>query len=391
MKKIILSIVVMLSIITESSATTGAAASPVSIYYSVNTNAPISVTWSVTGGAALHSSTVGTFINPATGKPISADNIVSTLNINCVIGAQSILCNTAPESFTLPHSVIAGAQKLGITTINYSRTFTDGTPSTATVKINLLNTNLSISRESLRFYDNSNYKLVKPTSRLYASAELKYTGTGLLDAFWEVAELKNNIIKPIYTRLSSLRKYLGAGGRITLQSPQLPTFTTGQYIVRLQILKTSSNPQGVIFTNYLPEGLPVLRYNVIGNATNKSASSLSLLKTKSPHNNTLLQTDTIFSWQAVKGTKAYQLELYLENKDSFLNDSDINLPIDDSIIKNQKPATGLLIPAKKTSLMLSTLAIDMLMPQKTYYWRIIAIGKNGQLLSTSLIKKIRIP
>lgn len=391
MIKLTIVILLMLVIIPESWATTGTKGVPSSIYHSVRTNAPISVTWTVTGGAGIHVSGEGEFLNPVTNLPINASDNGIGLNISCVVFGQGTTCTSAPETFTIPASVITDAQALGLTTINYFRSFSDGNPSDGIVKINLLNTNLSINRESLYFSDYSTNKLVKPGARITAMADLNYTGNGLLNAFWEVATPTGTNGNIIYTRLRYLNRYLGAGGRVILQSPPLPTLTTGQHIVRLQILKSSSNPNGVEFTSDLPDGLPILRYSVISSAGNTGVNTSLPIKIATPLDNALLQSDTLFRWQPIKNADAYQLELYSLDLPQLTDAEMNNLVINETILENKKPAAGLLIPASTTSLSLSALALNALRSRKTYYWRIIAIGNTGQILSTSQIKKIRTP
>jgi len=390
-RKLSISFILIFAISMESWATTG---TPSTIFYSAKTNASVSVVWTLLndGSAAVgfQSSPVGTF-QYTSGATIGTDNIITTLSITCVTVSS---CTSATETFTIPTVIINTALASGASTIQYSRRFATGdndTSSTGVVRINILNTNLSISRESLRYSDNSTHKLVKPNVRITAMAELRYTGSGLLNAYWEVAAPTGATGEPIYTRLRYVNRYLGTGGRVILQSPPLPTHATGQYVARLHILKTSSNPHGVEFTNNLPDGLPILRYSVINAAGDAGGDSSPPIKTNSPSDNVFLQTDTLFSWQSIKGADAYQLELYLldyqQRGDTEAND----LTIDESIIEDKKPAAGLLIPANKTSLSLSALARDMLRHRQTYYWRIIAIGNKGQILTTSSIKKIRTP
>jgi hypothetical protein len=119
------------------------------------------------------------------------------------------------------------------------------------------------------------------------------------------------------------------------------------------------------------------------------------IKTQFPLNNAFLEADTRFNWQSVKNAKAYQLELYLpDTHDRPIINPSTNVgdkPIDDSVINNKRPSTGLLIPATETSLALSALSREALKRGQTYYWRIIAIGADGQVLTTSELKKIRTP
>ncbi len=406
MKKLLISIVFVLLAIPQSWAGHGVVVTPSSTIYNSNFNTLINASWNITNGLGAYHSPSSSFTT--TGGVQLGASVNSGLSVNCPAGS---LCTAVNSEFTIPAGVLTAASNAGLTNILYRRTFFDGQGAGATANISIqinfpvppevpvaqVNPEriLSITRETLRFNDNSTVKFTKPNAQITAVAELKFTGTGLLDAFWEYATPSSTTGRAIFIRMNSVRRYLGAGGRVILQSPPLPTNVTGQYLVRLQVLRTASNPNGVEFTNDLPDGLPVLRYTIGGKGSSENIYTLPPIKTQFPLNNAFLQTDTQFNWQLVKNAKAYQLELYLPetHKRPTINPS-TNIgdkPIDDSVIKNKKPSTGLLIPATETSLVLSALSRDTLKRGQTYYWRIIAIGANGQVLTTSELKKIRTP
>lgn len=409
MRTILLSIILLLSA-SASWAALFVQSSPSSIMYSTTTNLPITLSWTIedsVGGApnTTFSSNSGVF---TTASGIAPGTVLgSSINTSVSISCNDVTgCNTTTEiPFNIPADVLTDAQTLGVSTIFYRRTFADAITSLAgSVQINLTfppppppptapivnnpQSVLSITRESLRFSDNSTRKLIETKTKISAVAELKYTGSGLFDAFWEYVSPLSATGRLIYTPLYTVRRYLGVGGRVILQSPPLPTSTTGQYILRLRILKTPTNPNGVEFTDNLPDGLPILRYIVI-ESEDKNKVPLPPIQTNAPGDNTVLQHNTRFNWQAVDGANAYQLELYIVDTIPTTDPIQEALRIDASVLKNKKPEAGLLIPAKETSLSLSTLARGMLKQQQSYYWRIIAIGYDGQILTTSSIKTIR--
>lgn len=410
MKRILIFITFTLLSISESWASHGVVVTPSSTLYNPNFNTLINVSWNISNGAGTYRSTSSAFTT--TGGAQLGASINSSIDITCP-NVVTVLCTPRSEEFSIPANVLTAVSNAGLTTILYRRTFFD-TKAPANTAIGSFQINfpippapgasavptnveriLHISRETLRFNDNSTAKFIKPNTRLFAVAELKFTGTGLLDAFWEYATPSSTTGRPIFIRLSLVRRYLGAGGRVILQSPPLPTDITGQYLVRLQILKTLSNPNGVDFTNDLPDGLPILRYTIGGKGNAGETYLLPPIKTQFPLNNAFLQADTRFNWQAVKNAKAYQLELYLPDtrKRPMINPSTNlgDISVDDSVIENKRPSTGLLIPATETSLALSALSREALKRGQTYYWRIIAIGANGQVLTTSELKEIRTP
>ncbi len=420
MKRVLLTILFCLFSFSASGNTTGVNVSPTVIMHSATLNPAFATSWNVTAdGPGPHVSTVGVFRATPGNKGASLGSTINTtINIGCVVSIANFICSQQTEIVTIPADVLAFAQVNGLTTIYYNRTFSDGFAATNSLQMNLnfsapppgtpppapgiptvspVNSEriLSITRETLRFSDHSTVKFTKPDTHITAVAELKFTGTGLLDAFWEYATPSSTTGRAIFIRMNSIRRYLGAGGRVILQSPPLPTDVTGQYLVRLQILRTVSNPNGVEFTNNLPDGLPALRYTIGRKGAGSAVYTLPPIKTQFPLNNAFLEADTRFNWQSVKNAKAYQLELYLPEKFKRPNiNPSTNIgtrPIDEAVIENKKPSTGLLIPATETSLALSTLSREALKRGQTYYWRIIAIGADGQVLTSSVLKEIRTP
>ena len=386
------------------SLTVGATPTSVTIGQTTTVNLIWTTTVSSDGNVTapiIASSTSGTYLNGLGGN-------VTTLSFNY---GQTNNLNNAPHLF--PESIIISAalsnqaDTQGLTTIQYQRSFSlaEGTiPSgtlIATATINLLPAPtpppalagtasdpgiLNIDRMALKFNDNSSIKLVKPKTVLSAVSEIRYTGTGLFDAIWEVAmptsTLGNQQIdRLIYTPLRSVRQFLGAGGRIYLQSPILPSDIQGNYILRLRVREPSS----LGFTQ------PVLRYSVNESGDTTVRRDLPPVKVSTPKNNSLLNSDTRFTWQSVRGAKAYQLELYLADDKKPLSSELSQITYDETSIVKKSLATGILVPGKKTSLSIGTLSRQHLRPRENYLWRIIAIGQSGEIISTSPIRIIKTP
>jgi hypothetical protein len=316
------------------------------------------------------------------------------------------------EVILIPSSLIDQAVNLGLTSITYTRTFSlvEGTiPSgtqQATVTFNIVQpttpttpapsslTNPSVStldlnRLSLTFNDNSIVKLVKPKTYLNAVAQISYTGTGLLDAVWKIAtpastQGAQDAAQLIYIPLRTVRQYLGAGGRVILQSPKLPTDMPGNYVVTLTI-----NPAAQTNINF---NQPViLRYAVGVDGEELRARKQPPINVASPRDKALLDENTRFKWQPVAGARAYQLELYLPDRRRPMSSELSEQGYDESSIADQAPASGLLVPGKRTSLSLGELSKQHLRHGETYLWRIIAIGQDGSIISSSPIREIRIP
>ena len=370
------------------------ATNPTSVNYQAGSGVFLNVSWEITtvgngGGTAI--SSVGTFT-------LSPDPSTAIATRNTTLSASSPPAGTISigEFFQLPASVENYIQQNTPATIYYYRDFiagAEGTTPPAFLQINITypqppatggagsggtllpNTEsvLTLSRIALRFSDNSIAKLIPPGAGLSAVAEINYSGTGLLDAVWEIADPSSTRGgAPFFIPVKVVRQYLGVGGRIYLQSPALPTRRSGDYLLRLSIRQPAGNLS-----------VPVLRYTVTPSADSVQDSRLPPVKLLSPAPGALLTEQVQFSWRSVKGAKAYQLELYPA--------PDNGSQPDDASVSDDIPASGILVPGNRTAIGLGALSRSHLQHGKTYYWRVLAIGANGKLLSRSLLREIRAP
>lgn len=364
----------------------GISATPTATSHVINSGLTIPITWNVStlGNAnGTITSNSGSFSTSANTGNTFGSSVNTTLTTNSPPLGTS---GTTPlqETLTIPASILTTAEQNNNHTIYYYRDFTvtaAGTTAPFFVAINLAQVNpqasLEINRLALRFSDNKAVKLVQKNSKVSVLADIKFEGTGLLDAVWEVADPTSTKGTPIYIPYLSVRQYLNIGGQFTLQSPTLPTGRNGIYKARLRI-KTPT----LSFTQ------PTITYTVKTDSKEHTTYAIPPVKLYSPRENDFIKQETRFKWYPVKGAKAYQLELYLPDVHKHPKDDEI---IDESLLLEKKPATGILVPAKKTSLSLGALSRDTLRHGQSYYWRIIAIGNDGQTLTTSPLRVIRTP
>lgn len=398
-KRIILLSCLSLASINSLAATL--AVSPASTSYTIGTNPLVNTTWTITTGAndgGTYTSTSGTYISTPT---------LTNFTITLGTGGSTYSTRTLPssstpvfESFTIPASVISAAQQNNLTTIYYYRDFSlptgGGSTGPAFFQINLTqpsstgttttttvpNTEsvLDITRVALRFSDNSIVKLIKPDTRISAVADINYTGTGLLDARWEVADPSSTRATPFFIPLQTVRRFLGAGGQIYLQSPTLPSKADGNYIVRLRVRAIPATPSADTLPP--PEQQVLLRYTVNPRG-GAGGTRLPPINLRTPSANALLTDKTLFSWRSVKGARAYQLELYARPQNG--------THLDEADLHKTMPASGILVPGRKTGIGLGALSRSHLQHGQSYYWRVMAIGPRGEILTTSLLREIRIP
>jgi len=97
----------------------------------------------------------------------------------------------------------------------------------------------------------------------------------------------------------------------------------------------------------------------------------------------LLNKATEFTWDAVTGAKAYQLEFYA-NKIPVV----MSLQLKQGMNTKDGPVTGVLVPATKTKINIKQATRNYLKKGKVYQWHVIAIGDQG-VIAASKPRKIR--
>ncbi len=317
------------------------------------------------------SSTSGVFMAPDNSL---LGTVSKTLQVSRNIQAPGQTLFAISEALTVPQSVIRLAQKKGFNRFIYTRQFTDipdntSTAGVVTFVITLGGTanELSVRRVEMEYDDGHISAVVSPQSQLQARAILSYQGTGLLEYRWEVASPPSTQGQPIYIPLTSRKQYLLAGSQVVLQSPQLPTTISGNYLVRLKIDKPTLG-----FT------LPLLRYAVDRSGQARKNFQINQVHVSSPAPNSVLAPATLFSWSRVPDAVAYQLEIYSQPQ----RDTDLPGP------QKTAPLAGVLVPAEKNQLQVNQLSRAHLQSGQVYYWRIIALAADGHIIARSDFRSI---
>ena len=180
---------------------------------------------------------------------------------------------------------------------------------------------------------------------LKAFADIKFSGSGLLQGYWEV---DGRI-------LSHVNQHLTFRGSITLQTPQippLPTFDTGTHIVKFAI----TNP-----TKGVP--LPSILYFVTPADFKGSPIAIKLI---SPADKSLLENTPVkFEWTKLDSKSTYVIQFYEkpESKPMFslyLHDSSYTLP--KSVLKR------IFVPGKK------------------YYWKVKGYGTGDSIGESQIMR-----
>jgi len=332
----------------------------------IGRSVPISVVWTV-GVAELPApvnviSTSGEF-RPAVGTPVLLGTVPTTLSRP--VSSPSLV--TFSEAILVPESVIYQARKLGSGSLVYQRTFTDGiAPDTGGIRLAITGSSgagFNIDRISLRFDDDSYVRLIPQGVKSRAFADITFSGSGLIKAVWEIADPSSTSGKPVYRTLRIVRQQLNDSRKITLSSPELPTERIGVHLVRLRI----TDPETLFST-------PNIRY-FVSNKKPGTPEPPAPLRLLTPNPGAKLTPETGFSWQAVAGARAYQVELYMRQ----------NQPT------SSPPVTGMLVPAEQLQTSLSKSAWQHIEPGEVYLWRVVAIAENGNVIGESQLREISAP
>ncbi len=294
---------------------------------------------------------------------------------------------TITENLVIPGSVTYQAYKHGATSIIIRRIFTDGespslTVSTSSIQISGSNTaELSLSRQELYFENGSVRPLINQDSTLHAITRLSYTGSGLLKGVWEIATPASTSGTPSYRILRTVRQYLPAGGDVQLRSPALSTQLPGRYLVRFRI-------EAPVSFNDLS-----LEYFVGRRPVSEPPVNMKLLE---PAGGSVLRKAQAFRWQPVTQVQAYRLEVYekgLRSAPELLSDSltDSDKGEQSPEFLTGAPAAGALVPGDKVVMQLSALTESHLKSGHDYWWRVLAIGHNGKIISQSPARLIHVP
>ena len=183
-------------------------------------------------------------------------------------------------------------------------------------------------------------------------AAITYTGTGRLSGRWEIVlpgeelpteqDLLTEATLPLekrgtqrrYTQLARFNEFLPPAGRVVLPGPdpdRLPTTADGIYYVLLRIEATtekegdSNLAAAGAGTGIVPGGavagfpMPVLRYIVGSGETIEKLDARATLQLLAPAVNAVLDSTTIFTWQAFAQAALYTIEFETDSAQPVLS------------------------------------------------------------------------
>jgi hypothetical protein len=373
-------------------------------------------TWAMPAHADINVTVAPTAFNIAFGRPTTISVVWSITQTTCTgtgtvsspngfinFGQTSIsiggnlsrpITNPGPtvqiaETIVVPQSVSIQALEMRSASIQFTRIFTSTISCTSTTdaaSADLFVTSagasgFSLSRVALSFDDEAPVRIIGRNEKIHAVADIMFNGNGLLHGTWEIADPTSTGGQPVFRTLGRVGRYLTGGDRQRINSPPLPSRSTGLYLVRLNITDPTPNFDA-----------PIIRYFVGDESTGARMPALPLALV-SPPNQSLLAQDTPFAWDAIRGARAYQLEIYAKPRtaaDSLPSlGSDINAA--PPALPPGPPITGMLVPGRQLRATLSHAARAHLLPGHTYLWRVLAIGGDGSVVGESPVRELRTP
>jgi hypothetical protein len=244
----------------------------------------------VTPFNGIITSTNGTFMSPD--AVIGTNPVPMSVNITNGGGAAS-------EIVVIPAGVVERALSRGFNNFIYRRVFASPAGDTAVVQINITSesaASFNVKRVEL-YFDNKRAEVTvqKYFPNLKAYADIRYTGSGLLEGYWEV---DGRIVSRVHQMLTF-------GAMTTLKTsdmPALPTFDPGSHIIRFVITN-----QGV--------GLPTsaLIYFV---TTEEFRAKMMELSIKTPQEGSAIEKKAaMFKWGSFSGASLFLVQYY-ENIDA---------------------------------------------------------------------------
>lgn len=305
--------------------------------------------------------------------------------------SQAVVANAAPpmvlagaitpagvsysESFQVSGAQVQAWLDAGLNAIVIRRHFTTvgsrvGSGVNADVTLRLTSSGLRSTRElnlfavqrmQLSFENQTNLIVVGPAEALKAFLDVNYSGSGVLEGTWQVAEPGSTEGLPLYRTLRLMKQTLNSAQQARIQSPALPTDRPGKYLLRFCLVDRSETPAGGNDFNCPdPNRVVEAAYQVL------AKSKFAVVKIDISPDKGDLNPSSELSWTAVAGTVVYQLQVFRQ-------------------LGQQPPVfvTGMLLPQHPQQTTFSKPVTEKLTAGKAYQWRINALNPQGQVIGQS--------
>jgi hypothetical protein len=190
----------------------------------------------------------------------------------------------------------------------------------------------------------------------------------------------------MFRPLRNVLRYLGASGRVRLESPELQTAGSGLHLVRLRVVEPDTA---------FP--LPTIRYLVMEEAGPGQPRAPEPLQLRGPGHLASLGDHTRFVWDLVEGASAYQVEIYAkpDPKGAKQPDEVLQPPVPAiapaSVPLPGRLVTGSIVGADERQVELSAAQRSRLEPGQRYLWRVRAVAADGIVVGESPVREFSVP
>jgi len=362
----------------------GVVASPPSYNLAMNQSSAVTITWRIDRGAP--STTAG--VSSPSGQLILGGNTL-TINRRLFRPTSSTEDVIIVETVVIPRSFLVQAVKSGgALTGTYVRIFTDGVTATGVATFNITTgggADFGISRLELKFLDDDSRATVRAVdTRLRAVAHIRFTGTGLLQASWQVATPTSTPGNELFRPLRLERRQLSGNGEVELISPPLPTTIQGQYLVTLSV-----EDPGLGFDT------PRLIYTILPPGAPLAGPLPQSILVSAPAPEGALATGTKIAWTPSPVAAVYRIVL-MEAGDGPLAapQEDLQygaLPDGKRVEPAGQIVAGFYMPSTATSAVLPALAASRLTPGQRYLLQIQALDGAGNPVAESRPQEVYWP
>ena len=286
------------------------------------------------------------------------------------------------ETALVPLGALQAALNRGARVITYERTFRLAGGQSRTASIRILpqgdfSSAFAISRLELSFDDNSLIRIIDRNETLAARLKVNYSGAGLLQGAWQIADGVSTSGQPFFRTLRTVRRSLIPGQQVVLVSPDLPSETSGTVLVRFLVTDPAFNAD-----------FPTLRYAVRNSSLSQAGQAPRQIAARSPSPGGILNANTLFAWENVENAFAYKIELYeltLQKNNPILN----NIPVDGAPTLDpfgEGGATlvgGKYVQSGNDKANLGQVTLQLLSPGRVYAWRVVALNGVGMMMAAS--------
>jgi hypothetical protein len=357
-------------------------ATPPTYNIAMNQASAVTITWRIDRGA------------PGTTAGVSSPNGLLTIAGTSItinrqlfrptMGTEDVII---VETLVIPRSLLVRAIKSGgALTGTYVRIFTDGVTATGVANFNITTggaADFGISRLTLKFLDDDSRATVRAVdTRLRAVARIRFTGTGLLQASWQIATPTSTPGNELFRPLRLERRQLTGNGEVELISPPLPTKIEGQYLVILSV-----EDPGLGFDT------PRLIYTILPPGAPLAGPLPQSILVSAPTPEGALATGTQIAWSPSPAAVVYRI-LLIEAVDGPLTppraDLQYGAPTQPSPLPG-RIVTGFYMPATATQAVLPALVANRLTKGQRYLLQIQALDGAGNPVAESRPQEVYWP